>query len=172
MRAPRSFRRRHRGGPDAQRCTTGQVTVRVMPCTEWIRKGPARREISVRTPDGTNRVVGQRPDAVDLLDHRAAEQHLRDGTGLGTSPFQPLTLEPGEPKTECYFSLSPSTSDEPLAVRSGDRVEFRLRVGRNGRDRRVAIHGRIGPVTSACRGACSIRPYDCQVGRAIPVRFR
>lgn len=58
---------------------------------------------------------------------------------VGASPFQPLTLEPGEPKAEVYFSLSPSASHEPLAAQSGDRVVFRLRVGRNGRDRRVAI---------------------------------
>jgi hypothetical protein len=76
---------------------------------------------------------------IELREARAAEQDLRDGTAIGTRPFEPLTLEPGLPKTEVYFSLSPVAADEPLAARSGDDVKFILRVGRNGRDRRVSV---------------------------------
>jgi hypothetical protein len=48
-------------------------------------------------------------------------------------------LEPGDPKTKVYFCLSPVAADEPLAARSGDDVKFILRIGRNGRDRRVSV---------------------------------
>ncbi len=55
------------------------------------------------------------------------------------SAFEPLTLEPGDPMKEVGFTLSPVGADEPLAASSGDQVKFRLRTGRNGRDRRVAL---------------------------------
>jgi hypothetical protein len=81
----------------------------------------------------------QRVAVLEQRHARAAGQDLRDGTTLGTGSFTALTLELGEPKTHCYFSLSPFTQDEPLAARAGDRVEFGLRLGRNGRDRHVRL---------------------------------
>jgi hypothetical protein len=69
---------------------------------------------------------------------RAAAQPLHDGTALGTASFRSIALEPGAPMTESHFCLTPS-DDEALRAGPGDRVGFRLRIGRNGRDRHVEL---------------------------------
>jgi hypothetical protein len=81
----------------------------------------------------------QRVAVIEVRNAQATGQDLRDSTGFGSSRAGELTLEPGAPKTSHHFRLSPSVKDEPLAAHAGDRVTFRLRLGRNGRDRRVGL---------------------------------
>jgi hypothetical protein len=84
-------------------------------------------------------------DRVAILEERggrAAGQALREGTEIGSGLFRPITLEPGAPKVENWFSLMPLEGGA-LQAAQGDRVEFRLRLGRNGRDRHVDLE--IGP---------------------------
>ena len=71
---------------------------------------------------------------IELRRARAARQPLDDGI----DPFRPLTLDQGSVKSESYFALAP-TEGSPLQADEGDRVDFSLRLGRNGRDRRVRL---------------------------------
>jgi hypothetical protein len=48
-----------------------------------------------------------------------------------------LTLEPGTP-VSAYFTLEPADGGT-LQAAEGNRLTFGLRLGRNGRDRRVAL---------------------------------
>ena len=74
---------------------------------------------------------------IELRGARAARQPLDDRI----EEFRPLTLEQGSPKKESWFALAP-TDGSPLKADEGDWVAFSLRLGRNGRDRRVRF--RIG----------------------------
>jgi hypothetical protein len=71
---------------------------------------------------------------IELRGSRAARQPLDDRI----DPFHALTLEQGSLKKESYFALAP-TDGSPLKATEGDWVAFSLRLGRNGRDRRVKL---------------------------------
>jgi hypothetical protein len=77
---------------------------------------------------------GTRSIAVlELRDAAAVRQPLKDRR----EPFSPLTLEPGTP-VSAYFTLEPADGGT-LQAAEGNRLTFGLRLGRNGRDRRVAL---------------------------------
>ena len=77
---------------------------------------------------GTRRIA-----VLELRDSAAVRQLLKDRR----EPFSPLTLEPGNP-VSAYFTLEPA-DDGTLQAGEGNRLAFGLRLGRNGRDRRVAL---------------------------------
>jgi hypothetical protein len=70
---------------------------------------------------------------LELRDAAAVRQLLKDRR----EPFSPLTLEPGTP-VSAYFTLEPADGGT-LQAGEGNRLTFGLRLGRNGRDRRVAL---------------------------------
>ena len=77
---------------------------------------------------GTRRIA-----MLELRDAAAVRQLLKDRR----EPFSPLTLEAGTP-VSAYFTLEPA-DDGTLQAGEGNRLTFGLRLGRNGRDRRVAL---------------------------------
>ncbi len=117
----------------ARLCTSDHIPIYVLGAPD-PPPGPVHIDVSLRMWNkGSERIA-----VLEQREARAARQDLRDGAMAAWSSFEPLTLEPGEPKKEVNFTLSP-VQDEPLAAAVGDQVEVRLRVGRNGRDRRVAL---------------------------------
>ena len=71
------------------------------------------------------------------------EYHSSSGslkyTGYGNLDFRlQLTLEPETPRVSTYFTLEPADGGT-LQAGEGSRLTFGLRLGRNGRDRRVAL---------------------------------
>jgi hypothetical protein len=118
----------------ARVCTHDRVPIMVIPGPE---RPPITQHIDVSLRLWMN--GGHQQVAVlEERDARAAGQELRDGTEIGTHGFHPFSLEPGATKVDSHFSLSPAKGD-PLAVGIGGRVRFGLRLGRNGRDRRVEL---------------------------------
>jgi hypothetical protein len=77
---------------------------------------------------GTRRIT-----VLELRDAAAVRQLLKDQR----EPFSPLTLEPGTP-VSADFTLEPADGGT-LQAGEGNRLTFGLRLGRNGRDRRVAL---------------------------------
>jgi hypothetical protein len=118
----------------ARLCTSDHIPIYVLGAPD-PPPGPVHIDVSLRMWNkGTQRIA-----LLEQREARAAGQELRNGTLAAWSAFEPLTLEPGDPMKEVGFTLSPVAQDEPLAASSGDQVKFRLRTGRNGRDRRVAV---------------------------------
>ena len=118
---------------EARLCTYDHVPI-------FVSGAPERPPIA-RHIDVSLELWNKGHEAVAILEvrrARAAGQDLLDGTEIETHSFSALTLVPGQPKTKASFSLSPAAGQALLADR-GHAVEFGLRLGRNGRDRRVKL---------------------------------
>ena len=115
----------------AQLCTDEHFMV-VLPTMEGESQRKTDMHIDVSLELWTK---GTRPIAVlELRDAAAVRQPLKDRR----EPFSPLTLEPGTPKVFADFTLEPAEG-ATLQAGEGNRLTFGLRLGRNGRDRRVAL---------------------------------
>jgi hypothetical protein len=118
----------------AQLCTDEHFMV-VLPTMEGEspRKTDVHIDVSLELwTKGTRRIA-----VLELRDAAAVRQLLKDRR----EPFSPLTLEPGTPKVSADFTLEPADGGT-LQAGEGSRLTFGLRLGRNGRDRRVAL--RVG----------------------------
>lgn len=114
----------------AHLCTDEHFMV-VLPPTEGELRRKTEEHIDVSLElwtKGTRRIA-----VLELRDAAAVRQLLKDRR----EPFSPLTLEPGTP-VSAYFTLEPA-DDGTLQGGEGNRLTFGLRLGRNGRDRRVAL---------------------------------
>jgi hypothetical protein len=115
----------------AQLCTDEHFMV-VLPTMEGEspRKTDVHIDVSLELwTKGTLRIA-----VLELRDAAAVRQLLKDRR----EPFSPLTLEPGTPKVSADFTLEPADGGT-LQAGEGSRLTFGLRLGRNGRDRRVAL---------------------------------
>jgi hypothetical protein len=116
----------------AKLCTQDHVMVFYLPMGADLNRTIAQHiDVSIELWNKGNRG----PVAlIELRAAKAARQPLDDRI----DPFRPLTLEQGSLKMESYFALAP-TDGRPLKAAEGDWVAFSLRLGRNGRDRRVRL---------------------------------
>ena len=114
----------------AQLCTDEHFMVVLPPMEgELRRKTEMHIDVSIELwTKGTRRIA-----VLELRDAAAGRQLLKDQR----EPFSPLTLEPGTP-VSAYFTLEPADGGT-LQAGEGKRLTFGLRLGRNGRDRRVAL---------------------------------
>jgi hypothetical protein len=114
----------------AHLCTDEHFMVVLPPMEgELRRKTEEHIDVSLELwTKGTRRIA-----VLELRDAAAVRQLLKDRR----EPFSPLTLEPGTP-VSAYFTLEPA-DDGTLQGGEGNRLTFGLRLGRNGRDRRVAL---------------------------------
>jgi hypothetical protein len=114
----------------AQLCTDEHFMVVLPPMEgELRRKTDVHIDVSLELwTKGKRRIT-----VLELRDAAAVRQPLKDRR----EPFSPLTLEPGTP-VSAYFTLEPA-DDGTLQASEGNRLTFGLRLGRNGRDRRVAL---------------------------------
>jgi hypothetical protein len=117
----------------ARLCTDDHMFVAFIPMEGERPSIAAHIDVSLQLWNKGNRRIA----VLEVRNAKAANQALKDGI----KPFSSLTLEPGSPKIEAYFTLSPADGST-LSPSEGDRLEFALRLGRNGRDRRVTL--RIG----------------------------
>jgi hypothetical protein len=115
----------------AQLCTDEHFIVVFHPMEgELRRKTDVHIDVSLKLwTKGTRSIA-----VLELRDAAAVRQLLKDRR----EPFSPLTLEPGTPKVSAYFTLEPADGDT-LQAGEGNRLTFGLRLGRNGRDRRMAL---------------------------------
>jgi hypothetical protein len=115
----------------AQLCTDEHFIEVLLPMEgESGRKTDVHIDVSLELwTKGTRRIT-----VLELRDAAAVRQLLKDRR----EPFSPLTLEPRTPKVSTYFTLEPADG-RSLQAGEGSRLTFGLRLGRNGRDRRVAL---------------------------------
>jgi hypothetical protein len=115
----------------AQLCTDEHFMVVILPMEgESRRKTDVHIDVSLELwTKGTRRIA-----VLELRDAAAVRQPLKDRR----EPFSPLTLEPGTPKVSADFPLEPADGAS-LQAGEGSRLTFGLRLGRNGRDRRVSL---------------------------------
>ena len=114
----------------AHLCTDEHFMVVLPPIEGELRRKTEEHidvSLELRTK-GTRRIA-----VLELRDAAAVRQLLKDRR----EPFSPLTLEPGT-RVSAYFTLEPA-DDGTLQAGEGNRLTFGLRLGRNGRDRRVAL---------------------------------